>query len=151
MTSPTTSSAIAVGVDGSDGSNAALAWALEEAALRGATVRATYVWGYPVVAGPEGATFYLNPVELEADATKRLDEILTAQVPDAAVRGAIVRVVSEGSAANVLIEESHTADLVVVGARGHGGFVGLLVGSVSNQVVHHATGPVVVIHPPKHA
>ena len=54
-------------------------------------------------------------------------------------------VVTEGSAAQALVDASEGADLLVVGARGHGGFLGLVLGSVANQVLHHATCPVVIV------
>jgi nucleotide-binding universal stress UspA family protein len=55
--------------------------------------------------------------------------------------------VAEGNAARALLDASDTAELLVVGSRGHGGFTGVLVGSVSQQCVHHAKCPVVVVHP----
>lgn len=55
--------------------------------------------------------------------------------------------VAEGNAARALLDASEGADLLVVGSRGHGGFTGVLVGSVSQQCVNHAKCPVVVVHP----
>ena len=55
--------------------------------------------------------------------------------------------VEEGSAARLLIRESENAELLVVGSRGHGGFVGLLLGSVGQQCAAHARCPVVIVHP----
>jgi nucleotide-binding universal stress UspA family protein len=57
-------------------------------------------------------------------------------------------VAAEGQAAHVLLEEAKDADLLVVGSRGHGGFAGLLLGSVSQQCAHHASCPVVVVNEP---
>lgn len=136
---------IVVGVDGSPGSDAALGWAIEEAAIRKAKVRAVYAWGYPAIAGPEGSVVYLDPVTLAGDARTRLDEILRTALGDCASGEHFERAAVEGGAANALIDQSRAADLLVVGARGHGGFFGLLLGSVSNQVVHHAVCPVVVV------
>jgi nucleotide-binding universal stress UspA family protein len=59
----------------------------------------------------------------------------------------IERRVVEGRPARVLVDESRDAELLVVGSRGHGGFAGLLLGSVSQQVAHHASCPVVIVHP----
>jgi len=55
--------------------------------------------------------------------------------------------IATGTAADVLVGLSKTAQLVVVGTRGHGGFAGLLLGSVSQQCAHHAACPVVIVHP----
>jgi nucleotide-binding universal stress UspA family protein len=60
---------------------------------------------------------------------------------------AIERRVAEGSPGSVLVEASKNAELLVVGSRGHGGFTGMLLGSVSQSVVHHATCPVVIVRP----
>lgn len=136
---------IVVGVDGSPGSDAALGWAIEEAKVRGAQVRAVYAWGYPAIAGPEGSVVYLDPLTLAIEARTHLDGILDVVLREVESRDRIERAAVEGGAANALIDQSKDADLLVVGARGHGGFLGLLIGSVSNQVVHHAPCPVVVV------
>jgi len=57
----------------------------------------------------------------------------------------VQRVVREGRAASGLVDESREAALLVVGSRGHGGFVGLLIGSVSNECAHHSACPVVIV------
>jgi nucleotide-binding universal stress UspA family protein len=54
----------------------------------------------------------------------------------------------EGQAADVLLQEAQDADLLVVGNRGRGGFASLLLGSVSQQVVHHASCPVIIVREP---
>ena len=136
---------IVVGVDGSPGSDAALSWAFDEARSRQATLRVLHTWAYPAITGIEGAALYLDPRELADDASKRLDGALRRVFPDEATRRTIEQVVVEGGAANALIEQSKNASMVVVGARGHGGFVGLLLGSVSNHVVHHGECPIVVV------
>ena len=138
---------IVVGVDGSAGSRNALRWAISEAALRGATVEAVTTWQSPSYAYT-GVAVMPPVVELAEAAAAALDETIAAETAvltgsDAAVT--IEQVVVEGPAAAVLIERARDADLLVVGSRGHGGFRGLLLGSVSHQCASHAHCPVVVI------
>jgi nucleotide-binding universal stress UspA family protein len=139
---------IVVGVDSSDGAKEALRFALEEARLRHATLRVVHAWqyGYIGVTGLEG----FSPVvgadlgELRRTAEVALDATLQEVVPDA--EGIeIERRVVEGAAATVLVDESRQADLLVVGSRGHGGFAGLLLGSVGQQCAQHAACPVVIV------
>ncbi|MGH3116003.1 MAG: universal stress protein [Gaiellales bacterium] len=140
---------IVVGVDGSEGAKAALRFALEEAKLRNATLRVVHTWqfGYIGVKGIEG----FSPVvgadlgDLRRTAEVALDAVLHEVAPDAS-GVTIERRVSEGAPATVLVDESREADLLVVGSRGHGGFAGLLLGSVSQQCAHHAACPVVIVH-----
>jgi len=74
-----------------------------------------------------------------------LEETLRESVPETDTVE-IERRVVEGRPAAVLVDESQGADLLVVGSRGHGGFAGLLLGSVSQQCAHHAACPVVIVH-----
>jgi nucleotide-binding universal stress UspA family protein len=104
-------------------------------------------FGYIGASGIEGA----SPVvggdlgELRHTAALALDATLYEVVPHS--NGvAIERRVAEGAPAAVLVDESRRADLLVVGSRGHGGFTGLLLGSVSQQCAHHASCPVVIVH-----
>jgi nucleotide-binding universal stress UspA family protein len=141
---------IVVGVDASEESRAALAWAVEEGRLRGAPVLAVNAWELPVVATPSGlvppsTAALADPTELREAAgelVRSLVEQASADAGDVDIRGIAV----EGRAASALIDvaERQNAQLVVVGTRGHGGFLGLLLGSVSEQVVRHAPCPVVV-------
>jgi nucleotide-binding universal stress UspA family protein len=140
---------IVVGVDSSEGAKAALRFALEEAKLRGSTLRIVHTWqfGYIGVSGIAG----FSPVagadlgELRRAAEVALDAVLHEAAPD--TEGVVIeRRVSEGAPATVLVHESRQADLLVVGSRGHGGFTGLLLGSVSQQCAHHAACPVVIVH-----
>jgi nucleotide-binding universal stress UspA family protein len=137
-----------VGVDGSPGSIAALRWAAAEAKRRGdTTVRAVHVWEYPYAAlAPSPIGTAVPPVEMMQEAaTEALATCLAeAELPDDVP---IERIVREGAPAKVLLDEAADADLLVVGSRGHGGFAGLLLGSVATQVVHHAKIPTVVVPP----
>lgn len=137
---------IVVGIDGSDNARAALQFAIREAALRGATIDAVKVWHRPYGAG--GADVWTLPmpvidVESMAAAHRQdLDEIIAA-----AERGDVVvhPLVLEGSATQCLLDAAKGAAMLVVGSRGHGGFFGLLLGSVSHQVAAHAPCPVVIV------
>jgi len=117
---------IVVGVDGSVPSKAALAWALRQARLTGAAVEAVIAWEFPSVA------------------TRALSTAV-ADVAAGAQHVKIATKVKRGNAAQMLLEEAAGADLLVVGSRGHGGFVEALLGSTGQHCVHHATCPVVVI------
>jgi nucleotide-binding universal stress UspA family protein len=138
---------IVVGVDGSQGSIEALRWAVAEANLHGAKLRAITAWEFPYLY-PEGAA--LLPLDqYESETRARLDKIINDTVADPATRAQIERTTISGNPSSILEIESKTCDLVVVGARGHGGFVGLLLGSVSDQIVKHAHCPVVVVRTEK--
>lgn len=140
---------IVVGVDGSAPAETALRWALAEAQLRGAVCEVIHAWSYPVVADIAGmAAAGVAWPDLEADARRVLDEVIERVRPDTEGVRLTVRAV-EGTAAGVLIEAARDADLLVVGSRGRGGFVGLLLGSVSQQVAHHAPCPVVIVPVPR--
>ena len=134
---------IMVGVDGSEGSLHALRWALGEARLRNAAVDVIHSWHVSPYTDVTGMTPYPGGVmQVSADAV--LAAVMAAAADDA--RG--VKVTSQcvvGSAANTLIEASKHADLLVVGRRGHGGFVSLVMGSVAQQVAAHAHCPVVIV------
>lgn len=137
---------IVVGIDGSTNSVDALKWALQEAALRGDTVRALHCWTYPVGYGIDMAGVpALAPEQLEEGARAVLAETVAQATAGMDPAPEVEQIVRHGSAANEMVTESKEADLVVVGARGHGGFVGLLLGSVATQVVHHGHCPVVVV------
>jgi nucleotide-binding universal stress UspA family protein len=133
---------IVVGVDGSVPSKAALAWAIQQARLTGAAVEAVIAWefpttyGYPVPAPPD-----INYQEIAA-------QVIADTIAEVSGPGEPVKIrpkVAEGNPARVLVDASAGAELLVVGSRGHGGFVEALLGSVGQHCVHHATCPVVVI------
>jgi nucleotide-binding universal stress UspA family protein len=136
---------IVVGVDGSTSSKEALRWALDEARLRGATLRVVYAWKMPLYVGNGFAPVAIpGRKALRAAAVARLDEAVATALRDVHdVR--IERKAVEGSAASVLLEEADGANLLVIGSRGHGGFAGLLLGSVGQQCASHAQCPVVIV------
>lgn len=134
---------VIVGVDGSQTSIDALRWAIDEAKHTGAEVVAVHSWEVPFVGDLTGTAVMPDRRLLEDGAQATLDHVLAAvdTPPNVKVRGEIY----EGAAARHLLDRSANARLLVVGARGHGGFVGLLVGSVATQCVNHAVVPVVVV------
>jgi nucleotide-binding universal stress UspA family protein len=140
---------IVVGVDHSEGAKAALRFALEEAKVRQATLRVVHAWqyGYIGATGLEGAYPAVGGdiKELHDAAETALEGTLRESIPETDTVE-IERRVVEGRAAAVLVDESRGADLLVVGSRGHGGFAGLLLGSVSQRCAHHAACPVVIVH-----
>ncbi len=145
------SDVIVVGFDGSDAARAALGFGLEEARLRGTRLRVVSAWHYPLP-GYMGGGFEppgprLDAAEFERVGNEAIDRALEALDGDPAV--AVERRVRRGSGAAVLPEEARGAALLVVGSRGHGGFTGLLLGSVSQHCVAHAPCPVVVVHGPR--
>jgi nucleotide-binding universal stress UspA family protein len=133
---------IVVGVDGSEPSNEALRWAADYAGLTGASIQAVISWNYPANWGIGGAVLDWSP---EADARRVLAETV-ARVLGTDFPVGVNQVVREGNAAKVLLDETKDAQLLVVGSRGHGGFAGLLLGSVSSNCAEHAECPVLVIH-----
>jgi nucleotide-binding universal stress UspA family protein len=137
---------VVVGVDGSDESVAALGWAVRYAAVTGGTVRAVLVWHYPAAAGVVPAV--PAPAEVTDEVEQQFRASLTAAVEKVSAQSPAVPiepVLRYGHPAQVLAEESKHADLLVVGRRGHGAFVGMLLGSVSQHCVATAACPVVVV------
>lgn len=133
---------IVVGVDGSASARAALRWALAQAERTGVRVRAVTAWEIPAYAGWMPTV----PVEdLGAAAGKMLaavvGEALELEEPGVEVRESVL----PGHPAQLLVDESAHAALLVVGSRGHGTFAGTLLGSVSQHCVQHAHCPVVVV------
>jgi nucleotide-binding universal stress UspA family protein len=132
---------IVVGVDGSVTSKAALTWAARQARLTGAVVEAVIAWEVPAISG-----YPVPPpdVDWEELAAQIVTDAI-AEIPATAEPTEIRYKVAKGNAARVLLDASAGADLLVVGRRGHGGFVEALLGSTGQHCVHHATCPVVVI------
>lgn len=142
---------IVVGVDGSAGSQAALAFAVAEARLRTCRLRVISAWSLTYVAAPIGMMAPIDDAllpELQDNARAVVDAAVAEAIGDVADIE-IEKTIGEGSPAKVLVDAAQGADLLVVGSRGHGGFAGLLLGSVSQQIVHHAPCPVVIVPRPK--
>jgi len=140
---PATGQGVVVGIDGPRGSEPALEFAFEEAARRGVRLTAVHAWTVPSGAA-EGLPAVYDIDAVQADEERLLAEILTSwqeKYPGVDVD----RVVLHGAPAKVLIDAAAGAELVIVGSRGRGGFAGLLLGSVSQAVLHHAPCPVVVV------
>ena len=139
------STTIVVGVDGSDGSVHALEFALDEARIRGADVKAVSAWHIPVSAYNTGwVPVGVDLSDFERIAKSALDKSLVeARAAESGV--SVTPILREGQAADVLVAEAREADLLVVGSRGLGGFKGLLLGSVSQQCAHHAACPVAIV------
>jgi nucleotide-binding universal stress UspA family protein len=142
---------IVVGVDNSEGAKAALRFAIAEARFRQARLRVIHAWQFDYSIGLSGMQGFLPPGadlgELRQAAESALGAVLDEVMPDPDAL-VVERRVVEGAAAQVLVEESRAADLLVVGSRGLGGFTGLLLGSVSQQCSHHAACPVVIVRAP---
>ena len=146
------SGTVVVGVDGSEPGRAALDWALGEARLRSAKLVAVHAWAFlPVSSDPfPGVYQHVSVATEEAYEALRLEaeRLLEGEVSAAtqAHEGVEVERRSvEGRPAVTLLEAARDADLLVLGTRGHGGFVGLLLGSVSQQCAHHTPCPLVIV------
>jgi nucleotide-binding universal stress UspA family protein len=141
--------AIVVGIDNSEESKNALRWAVDEARLRGVPVTALHAWEVPPLPpGPElGAV--VPPIDpslirdLESAASTLVERVVQEVSGDES-DVEVLPLAVEGAPAAALIEAVGDDDLIVVGSRGLGGFKGLLLGSVSQQVAGHAPCPVVV-------
>ncbi|MCX4884896.1 universal stress protein [Streptomyces turgidiscabies] len=142
---------IVVGVDGSSNGAGAVDFAFAEAALRGVGIVALHAWttwNAPMPAPQDEAMPYANePQALAAREERLLHEALAGHqetYPGVSVKHEVIH----SGTREALIEASRTAQLLVVGARGRGGFAGLLLGSVSQAMLHHAHCPVAVVRSP---
>jgi nucleotide-binding universal stress UspA family protein len=141
---------IVVGVDGSTSSIQALKWAIGQAALikttlTGASIEAVIAWQFPNTHGallPDTGDY---PVLAAENLDKAIAAARNASTGPGEADVTITSYVGEGPAAEILLDRARHARLLVVGNRGHGGFSEALLGSVSQNVVHHAACPVVVI------
>jgi nucleotide-binding universal stress UspA family protein len=136
---------IVVGVDGSSSSRKALTWAAAEAADHRAELVVLNVWEHTLLP-PAGSVsvserYVPDPSQRTSDDLLQVIKEELGEDPPVPVRAHV----KQGRPAKVLIEESEGSDLLVVGHRGHGGFAGLVLGSVSQHVAAYAKCPVVVI------
>jgi nucleotide-binding universal stress UspA family protein len=146
MADESSSKQVVVGVDGSAGSVAALRWAADYGQATGATVQAVIAWHYPDAGGGPPVGHAPAPVRQESEQhiQSTLDQAVGQAFPDG-VPAVVQTRISYGHPAQVLIDESKTASLLVVGNRGHSAFTGLLLGSVSIHCVTGAFCPVTVV------
>lgn len=132
---------IVVGVDGSPSSLLALQWAARLVPTVASSITAVAAWQVPF-------TYYEFPISgwdpksvAQTILSTALNEAFDGEPPPF-----ITAETRQGPAAGVLIDESRNAEMLIVGSRGHGGFVGLLLGSVSSAVAEHAACPVLIAH-----
>jgi nucleotide-binding universal stress UspA family protein len=145
---PQPDGAVILGVDGSPASDAAIPLAFEEAAARGCELVAVHAWTDTVFPVTPAGSFYpeLDWVSLAERAAATLTERLAGwqdKYPGVTVR----HVVERDRPASALLEAAKSAQLLVVGSRGRGGFAGLTLGSVSQAMIHHAPCPVLIARP----
>ncbi|MEI8083436.1 MAG: universal stress protein [Actinomycetes bacterium] len=141
---------IVVGVDGSDSSANALAWALEHAASSGMRVRAIACWqaldSYALAEANVPESVFEDQAQARLRQSMDLAAYKRKQTTAADEAVVVETAVLRGNPAPTLIEASKQANLLVVGNRGHGGFIGMLLGSVAQHCAAHSKCPVVVVH-----
>ncbi|GAA2987159.1 universal stress protein [Streptosporangium longisporum] len=137
---------IVVGIDDSPQCDPALAYAFEQAALRGATLRALYAWQAPVHAYAPEIVYDMDEIR-RAQHQVAADKLASWRQTYPQVK--VVEDVRSGHPVEVLTAASERADLVVVGSHGRGALGSLVLGSVSRGVLHHARGTVAVVRSPR--
>lgn len=141
---------IVVGVDGSRSSKAALRWAIRQASITDMDVEAIAAWTIPTY---YGYSLFADGVQADdiAGPARRMIIKTIDEVGGADAEGKITSAVIHGDAAQVLVDASARAALLVLGNRGHSVLAEALLGSVSQRCVHHATCPVVIVQDsPRH-
>ncbi|WP_028266991.1 universal stress protein [Arthrobacter sp. MA-N2] len=147
MTS-TSSFVIVLGYDGSTHSQKALKWALDEAGRRNGQLRLITAWSKPPMSWYPAVLETAAGEIVAEDSPERIAETSQAEALKAAASHGVAatgQAVHADSAASAILDAAKDADLVIVGSRGHGGFPGLHLGSVSTQVIDHAPCPVLVV------
>lgn len=142
---------VVVGVDGSPNSEQAIAVAFEEASLRGASLVAVHAWKDVTYEDTHGAArIRTQPEVIEEGEERLLAQRLAGwqeKYPDVEVQRLLMR----DRPRHALLDASATAQLMVVGSHGRGGFTGMLLGSTSQALVQHAECPVIVVRPERKA
>ncbi|WP_218712479.1 universal stress protein [Arthrobacter sp. BF1] len=136
-----TDSSIVVGVDGSPESILALRWAKTLASTLGCTIMAISAWHLETVYGPYPVTDWDGESEAHQVLNQALGEAFGGEPPVG-----MVAEVRRGRPVPVLLNLAQSAQMLIVGSRGHGGFAGMLLGSVSSACAAHARCPVLVVH-----
>ena len=145
---PVTYHRLGVAIDGSEPGQRALDFAFDEASRRGWKLLVIHAWDVHVVGFDVDASTYPKGgiIDEVKDAEDRLSSEVLAGHRDRYPDVEIELHLGRGHADNVVLEASDECDLLVVGSRGHGGFASLMLGSVSNRVLHHAQCSVAVVH-----
>ena len=130
-----------IGVDGSQPSRHVVQWARFTARIMDARIDAVTVWEISAVM----ASAWVDDWDPEKDAAANLQATVT-EVLGSAPATPVREIVRHGSAAAELMQASQGAQLLILGRRGHGGFHGLLLGSVSAACAAHARCPVLIVH-----
>jgi nucleotide-binding universal stress UspA family protein len=139
MEGTTVGGRIVVGVDGSPASARALSWALNQGVLTGAAVEAVNAWQVPQVPGGRISAMGVDLSAMSKEILRNAVDVVGASPESVSERTV------QGHPVKVLVDASDGADLLVVGNRGHGGFTGMLLGSVSGQVLAYAHCPTVIV------
>ena len=136
---------IVVGTDGSPHAERALEFAAEEARRRDAVVHVVTAWHVPAAVYRPGFAPMVTP-SLEESTQQAAEDVAARAAESLRARGLEAETsVCHAQAADALVQQAEGADLLVVGSRGHGGFSGLLLGSVGQQCAQHAPCPTVIV------
>jgi nucleotide-binding universal stress UspA family protein len=130
---------VVVGVDGSDGSARALAWALREARDRQAAVRVVTAWAWGGASGTTGVSIARQARQNQEALVRAVQARFPGTLPPLCTE------LVQGDPASALIERSRDGDLLVLGCRGMGGAADAIVGSVADACLRHCSCPVVVV------
>jgi nucleotide-binding universal stress UspA family protein len=144
MTATADHGTIVVGVDGSDCSEKALAWAVEEAVQRGCPLQVVHAWYQPGQTAVLPVASLADPQALH-DSSQAMLERMVGPWREKLPELKITATLAATSPIKALVEASRGAELMVVGSRGHGGLSALMLGSVSNALAHHSECPVVIV------